>query len=294
VRRCGRTSSAGRLSAADALRLLADRYQCPEGELDGWSVAENLTDTSLEIADRSLRAFARRVARRAVLRRAFQLVGPVRAAKHTVREEMEEPWRGELDEEETLERLLGKRFPDPGDWVTVRREERRVEMVLMMDTSLSMSGRNLALAAVAAAVLAFKVRDEDLAVVAFESNAKVLSRLGERDTTVRIVDGVLSQPARGFTNIEEALATGRAELARGRGARRAGLLITDGVYTAGGDPVAEAAGFPRLHVLLTEDHIMDAELARRMARLGRGKSFTVKGYADLPRRMLEVASRLLR
>ncbi len=229
-----------------------------------------------------------------MLRRAFELVGPLSTARRTVREELTEAWRGELDEEETLERVLGKEFPEPGDWVGLRRENRRVQVALMMDTSLSMSGRNLALAAVAAAVLAFKVRSEDLAVIAFESAAKVLSRLGERDHTARIVEGILAQPARGFTNIEEALALGRGELLRGENPRRVGLLISDGVYTAGGDPTAEAARFPRLHVLLTEDYTMDLELSRRMARLGRGTVFTVKGYDDLPRRMLEVANRLLR
>ena len=72
-----------------------------------------------------------------------------------MREPLVEPFRGELDEEETLENIMGKEFPEPDDWVTARREERRTEVVLMMDTSLSMSGKNLALAAVAAAVLAF-------------------------------------------------------------------------------------------------------------------------------------------
>jgi Mg-chelatase subunit ChlD len=280
--------------SAELLRALAGRYGVPEDELDGWTVAESLSDTSLELRDRDLRAFARRVAARAVLRRAFELVGPLSTARRAVREELAESWRGELDEEETLERVLGKEFPEPGDWVGLRRENRRVQVALMMDTSLSMSGRNLALAAVAAAVLAFKVRSEDLAVIAFESAAKVLSRLGEHDRTARIVEGILAQPARGFTNIEEALAVGRAELERGDNPRRVGLLISDGVYTAGGDPTAEAARFPRLNVLVTEDYTMDLELARRMARLGRGTVFTVKGYDDLPRRMLEVANRLLR
>ncbi len=276
------------------LGALADRYGMAADDLDGWTVAESLTDTSLELRDRDLREFARRLAARAVLRRAFELVGPLATARRTVREDLAEAWRGELDEEESLERTLGKDFPEPGDWVGLRRENRRVQVALMMDTSLSMSGRNLALAAVAAAVLAFKVRSEDLAVVAFESAAKVLSRLGDGDRTARIVEGILAQPARGFTNIEEALATGRAELARGDNPRQVGLLISDGVYTAGGDPTREAARFPRLHVLLTEDYTMDEQIARRMARLGRGSVFTVKGYDDLPRRMLEVANRILR
>ena len=262
--------------------------------MDGWAVAENLSATSCEISDPGLRELARRLATRAVLRKAHELVGPIQPAMRVVREPLREPFRGELDEEETLENLLGKEFPEPDDWMTARREEQRTEIVLMMDTSLSMSGKNLALAAVAAAVLAFSIRSEDLSVVAFESSAKALTRLGERDASARVVEEILSQPARGFTNIEDALAVGRRELARGENPRKAGLLITDGVFTAGGDPTAEAALFPKLYVLLTEDYVMDEQLCARLARLGRGSLVRVKGYADLPRTMLDVATRLLR
>jgi Mg-chelatase subunit ChlD len=274
--------------------LLSQRYGVEEDELSGWVIAENLSATSGEIQDPALRGFALKLAARAVLRKAFQLVGPVRMSRRLIREVMAEPFRGDLDEEETLENLMGKRFPDPEDWISSRREVRRTQVVLMMDTSLSMSGKNLALAAVAAAVLAFKVKPEDLAVIAFESSAHVLTRLGERDSVESVVEQVLSQPARGFTNLEDALAEGRTEMLRGDERRTVGLLITDGVSTAGGDPVPLAADFPRLHVLLTEDYVMDEEICRRIARLGRGETFLVRGYADLPRRMLEVANKLLR
>jgi Mg-chelatase subunit ChlD len=284
----------GAVAPTDGLRLLAAAYGCAEGELDGWTIAENLSATSCEIADAGLREFARRLATRSVLRRAHELVGPIQPSRRVVREPLVEPFRGELDEEETLENILGKEFPQPDDWITARREERRTEVVLMMDTSLSMSGKNLALAAVAAAVFAFSIRSEDLSVVAFESTAKALTHLGERDVTARVVEEILSQPARGFTNIEDALAVGRRELARGENPRKAGLLITDGVFTAGGNPLAEAALFPQLFVLLTEDYVMDGELCARLARLGRGSLVRVRGYADLPRTMLEVATRLLR
>jgi Mg-chelatase subunit ChlD len=181
----------------------------PEEALTGWTVAESLSDTSVVLGNESLRQLARRIAARAVLRRAHELVGPIQAARRVVREPMGDPFRGELDEEETIENILGKEFPDPEDWVSARREERRTQVVLMMDTSLSMSGKNLALAAVAAAVLAFSVKSEDLAVVAFESSAKALTHLGERDSASRVVETLLTQPARGFTNIQDALAVGR-------------------------------------------------------------------------------------
>ncbi len=282
------------MGPAEGLPLLSDKYGVDQEDLTGWLVAENLSATSSEIQDPALRGFALKLAARAVLRKAFQLVGPVRPSKKTIREILAEPFRGEMDEDETLENLMGKRFPDPEDWISLRREARRTQIVLMMDTSLSMSGKNLALAAVAAAVLAFKVKNEDLAVIAFESTAKVLTRLGERDPVETVVEKLLSQPARGFTNIEDGLREGLKETARGDERRTVGLLITDGVHTAGGDPVPLAASFPRLHVLLTEDYVMDDEVCRRMARLGRGEAFTVRGYEDLPRRMLEVANRLLR
>lgn len=279
---------------ADILSMLAEAMKIPEEALTGWTVAESLSDTSVVLGNEGLRQLARRIAARAVLRRAHELVGPIQPSRRIVREPLGDPFRGELDEEETIENLLGKEFPDPEDWVSARREERRTQVCLMMDTSLSMSGKNLALAAVAAAVLAFSVKSEDLAVVAFESTAKALTHLGEKESASRVVETLLTQPARGFTNIEEALAVGRRELSRGSNPRRVGLLITDGVFTAGGDPMPEARRFPRLFVLVTEDYVMDAELCARMARAGRGIVVPVGGYADLPRTMLRIVTRLLR
>jgi Mg-chelatase subunit ChlD len=279
---------------ADVWGSLAGAFRLSEGELTGWTVAESLSAMSTELAEGKLKEMARRIATRAILRRAHDLVGPIQPSRKVVREMLTEPFRGELDEEETLENLLGKEFPEPEDWVGTRREARRTQVVLMMDTSLSMSGKNLALAAVAAAVLAFSVKSEDLAVVAFETSAKALTHLGQKDTAAHVVEQLLSQPARGFTNIAEGLAKGRRELLRARTPRRVGLLITDGVFTAGEDPVPEAALFPRLFVLLTEDYVMDEELCRKMARLGGGSVVRVSGYEDLPSRMLHVITRLLR
>jgi Mg-chelatase subunit ChlD len=279
---------------AQGLLLLSQRYCIDPDDLDGWKIAESYSASSCAIHDPALRAFARRLATRAVLRKAWEVVGPVRSATRPIREVLSEPFRGELDEELTLENIMGKEFPDPEDWISVRREAPRRQVVLMMDTSLSMSGRNLALAAVAAAVLAFKVKSEDLAVVAFENQARTLTRLYDSVSADVIVEAILSQPAQGFTNIEDALGVGRAELARGDNPQKVGLLITDGVFTAGNDPIAQAALFPKLFVLLTEDYVMDAELCRKMARAGKGEIFRVCGYQDLPRRMLEVANRILR
>ncbi|MFA4965473.1 MAG: hypothetical protein WC709_07550, partial [Thermoleophilia bacterium] len=107
------------------MAALAARYKVAEEALDGWTVAVNLTRAGCRIAHPGLRFYAERLAARAVLQRAARLVGPLRAATQTVREPLREAFGGELDVEATIENLLGKPYPEPGDWVVQRREERR-------------------------------------------------------------------------------------------------------------------------------------------------------------------------
>ncbi len=276
------------------LEAIAERYALPLEALDGWTIAVNLTRSGCRINDVGLRVYAERLAARAVLQRATRLVGPLRSATVQVREPLREPYAGELDVETTLANIAGKPYPEADDWVGVHREERRQQVVLMVDTSLSMSGENMAIAAVAAAVLALKLHPEDLSVVVFEDTARAVTRLHSADPPVEVVRRMLDQPVRGYTNIRAALELGAAELERGRDPRRTGLLITDGVATVGGDPVPAAHRFPRLFVLLTEDYKMDAALCRRLADAGHGDVFPVRTYRELPRRLLDVANRVLR
>jgi VWA domain containing CoxE-like protein len=283
------------------MEALAKRYNVPQPDLDGWTVAVNLTRSGCRIVDPGLRFYAERLAARAVLARAARLVGPLRAATHVVRETPRELHAGELDVEATLENVLGKPFPEPGDWVVRRREERRHQICLMVDASPSMEGENMAIAAVATVVLALKLRPEDLSVVVFDRHAYAMTRLGAPDPPSEVVRRMLSKPIRRCTNITAALELGAAELERGRNPRRSGLLITDGVATVGGDPLPAAHRFPRLFVLLTEDddalpsqRRQAAPLCRRLADAGHGDVFPVSAYHELPRRLLDVATRMLR
>ncbi len=270
------------------------RYDLPLESLDGWAVAVRLTQSGYRIADPGLRAFAERLAARAVLARAAGLLGPLRGATQLVREPLVEPFAGELDLDATLANVLGKPFPQAGDWVVQRREERRHQVVLMVDTSLSMTGENTAGAAVAAAVLALKLKPEDVSVVVFADKARAVTHLESGDSPEEVVRRMLDQPVRGYTNISAGLELGAAELERGRNPRRSGLLITDGVATAGPDPLLMAHRFPRLFVMLTEDYKMNPDLCRRLADAGRGDVFPVRSYRDLPSRLLSVANRVLR
>jgi hypothetical protein len=128
---------------------------------------------------------------------------------------------------------------------------------------------------------------------------------------------MLAVPCGGGTDIAAALRLGHAELQRGRDPGRSGLLVTDGVCTSGADPLPAAARFGPLHVLLMEEqpaallgvargpaapdpapvttwisprlHVGEA-----IARAADGGLVRVDGFPSLPRRMLEVADRVLR
>jgi Mg-chelatase subunit ChlD len=244
-------------------------------DLDGWAVAAELTRSAAGIGEPGLRLYAERLAASAVLQRASRLVGPLRGATRTVREPLREPYDGELDIEATLGNVLGKPFALPGDLIVQRREERRHQVVLMIDTSLSMAGEKMALAAVAAAVLALNLRPGDLAVVLFADEARAVARLHEEVAVAELVRRMLATPCGGTTNVAAALALGHAELERGRNPRCSAVLVSDGLYTAGVDPRAAAARFGALHVLLTHEGPLDG--ARPVAVAGRAPDKAAAG-----------------
>ena len=301
-RREGVAARPAGIACASGRDDLAEYLGAMDQEPDGWDLAGALSAGALAHAGPGARACAQQLAASAVLRRALALVGPLRGGTRVVLR----PWdggAGDLALEATLENVLGKEWPEAGDWLVHHRVERRCQVALMVDTSLSMAGEKMALAAVAAAVLALKLRPGDLSVVLFAGDVRVVSRLGEEVRPDDLVRRMLARPCGGATDMHAALEAGRVELGRGRDPRRSGLLISDGMYTAGPDPCPAAARYRDLHVLLTHDAAEASDtlwiaprrnVGEAVARSGNGRIIRVDGFAALPRRMLEVADRVLR
>jgi Mg-chelatase subunit ChlD len=188
------------------------------------------------------------------------------------------PEDGELDLESTLEQ---PRPWGPADVRLTRIVPREVDVVAVLDMSLSMTGEKIALVAVAAAIL--RLRLDNVAVVAFDTHPHVLVRVGEEVSPRDLVRRVLSVPAQGYTNIEGGLGAASEQLRRSSRRERVGLLLTDGVANVGRDPVVAAGRFPRLHVVhLGDHHPQGARACRGMAQAGRGRIYRARTYADLP------------
>ncbi|KKL79993.1 hypothetical protein LCGC14_2009260 [marine sediment metagenome] len=174
-----------------------------------------------------------------------------------------------------------------------RRQKRKV--VLILDTSGSMYGRLLLNAALTTAVLAYNMEKEDFAIVLFNSTAMLLKKINQKRLIIKIVDDILDSEAVGFTNIQIGLEKGLNELNKIREKRKSrfGILITDGNYNRGEDPVKLAKRFPKLHVIgipADNDASQGVKICRAIAKSGRGKFYAVTDYREIPRALIELLS----
>jgi Mg-chelatase subunit ChlD len=194
------------------------------------------------------------------------------------------PYRGgsdDIDLDRTLEQLTEHPVPDDEDIIVRERVTTTRSVVLLVDLSGSMRGERARTAAAAVGALAAELARDNLAVIAFWSDAAVLSRLGQHVPPERLVESMLRIPARGLTNLAFPLQVARRELARVPARDARALLLSDCVHNAGQDPRPFAARLPRLDILLDTTGEQDPELARDLARLGRGRLRQVRGYRDV-------------
>jgi len=187
----------------------------------------------------------------------------------------------DIDLDRTVAQLVEHPLPDEDDIIVRERVRTRRSVLLLVDVSGSMRGERVRTAAATVGALAAELSRDDLAVIAFWSDAAVLSRLGQRVPPQALLDTMLRIPAKGLTNIAWPLRVAARELARVPARDARAVLLSDCVHNAGPDPRPFAARLPRLDVLLDTSGEQDAELARELARLGHGRLRRIGGYTDV-------------
>ena len=189
----------------------------------------------------------------------------------------------DIDLDATIERLVERPVPEDTDVIVRERMSSRRAAVLIVDVSGSMRGEKVRIAAATVAALSADLAGsgDQLALIAFWSDAAVVKGLTERAEPSALLDSLLRIPARGLTNVGFGLSVARAELARSAARRRTAILLTDAVHNAGPDPRLTAAHLPRLDVLLDTSGEDDVDLGRDLARLGRGRCRLVRDHRDV-------------
>ncbi len=187
----------------------------------------------------------------------------------------------DIDLDRTVEQLIEHPLPEEDDIIVRERVRTRRSVLLLVDVSGSMRGERVRTAAATVGALAAELSRDDLSVVAFWSDAAVLSRLGQRVPPQSLLDTMLRIPAKGLTNIAFPLQVAARELARVPARDARAVLLSDCVHNAGPDPRPFAARLPRLDVLLDTSGEQDADLARELARLGHGRLRRIRAYTDV-------------
>lgn len=259
-----------------------------------WEIATSYHDiySSLRHTPQKL-AEVRAAAVRAILARARAVIGASKKESKRVTDSLLNRPYAELNIEQTLENIIDKTHLDAADIAVDLKEQKRFDCALMLDTSLSMSGKKLALLSVAAAVLSYRLPSEDFAVISFESTARTIKKIRTTLPIEKLVIKILEVPAMGYTNIEAALNEGLTQLAHGAHKNRVGILLSDGKYTAGDDPIPTAARFRALHVVLLGDFNTDPVACSNLAAAAHGRVYEASSLESLPRVLHKLLSDVL-
>ncbi len=189
---------------------------------------------------------------------------------------------GDLDLDRTLELSEGRR-PDQAERIVARSWGAAPRAVcLLVDRSGSMTGRAVALAAVAAAAVVQAASDRlRTAVIAFAAEPLVLRDLGSEVPSDRVVDDLLSLRGHGVTDLARALRAASAQLQQVTEGGRSAILMSDCLHTRGGDPIGPAAAFDVLHVLGTSPDPDAIRAGSALARRGQGRFLPATDLAQL-------------
>jgi magnesium chelatase subunit D len=195
---------------------------------------------------------------------------------------------GDLDLDRTLDRLSGAWPPPPDALVTRSWRAHQRAVCLLIDTSGSMTGLGVAIAAVAAASVVLAA-DGRLApgVIAFGGGVTVLQGPDSRRDAEELVGDLIGLRGHGVTDLAGALRAAGRQLAGAAADERVTILLSDCLRTVGGDPAAALAGIDRLHVLCPLPTAESEQAATALARSGGGISQPI-------RRLSQVAPALTR
>ena len=248
----------------------------------GWTIAQHYAQIRKQLKDPKLLNIAKKIAIRAIIHRTLQLLGPTRRRMESVREPYTPGRSGEIEIDMTTEEIIGKTEIDASDLIIESNVPRKTACVMMLDTSMSMSGDKLGIATASLGVLAFKLKSIQYGVITFDNVARRLKRLDQRVAIAPLVGNLLDITAGGYTNIEDGLRVGLLELNSCAAKERVGVIVTDGNFTAGKDPSEIASQYPKLFVIMIKSHDSKPELCGRLASLGHGKLVAANSFEEVP------------
>mgnify|MGYP000129567682 CR=1 FL=1 len=229
----------------------------------------------------------RKIVNHVILRKTMGIIGRKNVKSGVIRKRVEYRPSLDFDLEGTLERSLDKILAQKitmKDIIGIERRDKRTAGVLIIDFSGSMFGEKNVLASLVSALVSYSLsRNDQYSIVIFNDDAYVIKGMTEKKSIKEILEILFDLKPLGFTDISKALKISAKELKKSKiKTRKWAILITDGEYNRGDDPLKYANMFPKLHVVQLGGGVLGTYVCRSLAK-GRGKYIRVSSINDLLR-----------
>jgi len=150
--------------------------------------------------------------------------------------------------------------------VSYTRQRERRAFVIMLDHSYSMKGLKVILAAITAAAIAHHFK-RDYAILAFNNRVSVLKGIEDKTGPEEVLEKLFALELQGDTDVRLALEAGLKQVSKFE--KKTGLVLTDGAWNQGGDPLEAATRYDKLSVIGFPP--AKYEKTRRLAVKGKGQ-----------------------
>ncbi len=165
--------------------------------------------------------------------------------------------------------------------VSYIRKREKEAFIMFLDHSYSMKGLKIVLAAITAASIAQHFK-RDYAIMAFSNSVTMLKAIDESTGPEEILQRLFALELYGDTDFQRALEAGLYHLRNFD--RKRGLILTDGAWNQGGDPLDAAARFDKLSAIgfPPSKH----EKIRILALKGKGECAFVENQHEISRAII--------
>lgn len=238
--------------------------------------------------DETVRQRARQISRRLALAQPVRQRRARRASGGTLTTLRWQGGTDEIDLDATLDSIAGNPLPTDDDILVRERVRNRRSIVLVVDISGSTKGEQVRTAAATVGAMVGELNRDNVAVVAFWSDAALVAKFGQQADPDAVLDQLLAIPAQGLTNVAFALEVAAQQLVGVPPADARVVLLSDCVHNAGPDPRGVAARLPRLDVLLDTSGENDFDLGRDLALVGRGRCRVVRSHHDVASALVSI------
>ncbi|MHA2203321.1 MAG: vWA domain-containing protein [Candidatus Hodarchaeales archaeon] len=192
----------------------------------------------------------------------------------------------DLDIDKTIENIVDNPIDKINAIQVLHRERKGHSVLLVIDSSYSMSGKKLVMAAAAAATIAHLFDSTDIGIVHFGTKGAILKHFDAEESIQSIVEKIFNLIPRGLTNIYQGLKVGVEELGQRKQSSYTAILLSDCDVNTGKIPSVIAWKLQGLKIITfppVNDFIADI-----LQKETRGELFRTFFVKDIPKILREI------